>query len=162
MLRAKPDIPVFINLFVVPADGINPGLRCCFVEPHLRKGTSGAFNPGHCRALALIWHDLDRIAGIGQGALVRHVIDLVVGVAVMRQPDRELVACVALLPQPVEVRCQWLALRLVVIEYPDFLADKLGDPNRECVCIASGAANVDKRPQAHQWISSYTANASLG
>ena len=59
------------------------------------------------------------------------------------------------------MRGKRLALRFVVVQYPDLFADELRNPDRECVRSSASAANVGKSSQRKQRIRSDPADAAL-
>jgi hypothetical protein len=91
--------------------------------------------------------------------LVAFSRDVVLVDAVMRQMDDDVL--IAARAQPIHVKRQHLANRLVIIDYADLLPHPLHNPDRESVGQGTGAADVDEGAQRQQGIGSDLADPSL-
>src|SRR5690242_15754878 len=98
MFRSKPDAPLFIDLFVVPAESLAARFSRALVEPDAGKQPPGGFNAHLGSALALVRDNLDLEARFPQRAFVGNVIDLLVVRPVMGKDAESL--SVAIVPKP--------------------------------------------------------------
>ena len=80
----------------------------------------------------------------------------------MWQPYLSAIRRISTLAQPVQMRCQRLANSLVIVEHANLAAYELTGPDSAGVRLGSRSANVQIKPDCHQWISGNAAYWSFG
>src|SRR6185369_2054982 len=110
-------------------------------------------------AAALVGNYLHTKAGRPKSTLERHVINPVMGRAVMREENLRLAPTA--LAQPVDMHAKALPDRLIIVEHPHLATDKLANPHRERIAAGARAAQIAIRPHRHQRVTCDPANAAL-
>src|SRR5690606_31339531 len=85
MLRAKPDVAVFVFLLVIPAQCIEPTAAAFLVEPDMREYPASGFHTPHRSALALVFNHPDIEPGFPDMIGKAHSSDCVTPHPVMGQ-----------------------------------------------------------------------------
>src|SRR5688572_97921 len=84
VLGTKTNLALLVFLLVIPANGLDAWLCRFFVEPDRREHAPSDLDAVLRSALALVRHHLNAVASVSQRRLVRHVVNLVMRVAVVR------------------------------------------------------------------------------
>src|SRR5881628_2487855 len=161
VLWTQANRALVIFSLVIPAQRINPALRCVLIEPARGEVAASSFDTLFRCALALIRHDHHFVLCSPQSRGVRDIVHLVIRVAIMWQPDLCFLRHVAALAHPFQMRGQRLSYGLVVVKDSYFLADELRDPDRNGIRFRAGAADVKEQSMRHERISSDPADALL-
>src|SRR5690348_12376475 len=104
VLGAKTNVARLIALLVIPAERLEPGRACGFVEPDGREQPPRFLNALERRALALVRHRLGSKPGGANVILETDRRYLILVVAIMRQHAKS--RAVAMRAQPRQMRRQ--------------------------------------------------------
>src|SRR5581483_3072591 len=152
VVRPQSNATLFVFLFVVPTQCFQTALRMLFAEPYRWEMSACSLDAFLGSALSLVRYNRHVIArGLKRG-FIRYIEDLVIGLAVMRQPYLRALWAVAAFAHPLQMRREWLTNCLVIVNHADFLANELCSPDRYCVGSSSSAANVEEQAHCHQRI----------
>ena len=144
--QARPG--VLVDLLVIPTDPLQPVGAAFLVEIHLREQAARSIDPLHCRARALVADNHYFEPGCFQRALKGSINHAVMGRPVMGK--NAVGAGIAVITQPIDVRCQRLPFSLVIVDYADFRPDELDNPDCGSVRLGPGPADVPYRINRHK------------
>ena len=159
VIGTKSDAALFVALLVIEADCLQPTSTAIFIEPHLREEAAGRFDALHGRANPLIGDYLHLKFRLLQRAFICGLEDLFMRRAVMRENAKGIL--VSLRSQPLHMNRKGLAHRFVIVEKPDFTADKLNNPDGGRIRLRARSADVPNRPQGHERVGGYAAYAAI-
>src|SRR6187549_511793 len=106
MVWTKANAALRVYLLMIPAQRLDQTNRCRLIKMHAGEHTSCRLDTHSSRTLALVWNDQRFKLGLCQSTLKAHIVNLVIGRAVMRQNTQHL--AITLLAHPRHMRGQGL------------------------------------------------------
>jgi hypothetical protein len=146
VLGTEIDQALFVAPGMIRPERIDAVLGRLLIKPNARKQPPRCLDTLRGCSAPLVRYDLGLELCSLQLGLVRHREYLVVRGAVMRQNHQRVL--ISLLAQPLYMRGERLALRLIIVQHADFAADKLSDPDHGVIGFCASTANI---PECLKW-----------